>query len=150
MTKRQKLQWEAIGIDKTLELFNKLPEEVQDKILPPSLRVGAKYVMSLAKARAPEDSGWLKNNMKVSKYSKSKTRRNWGPHFVIYGVGWKYDKKHFYPHFVEFGTKFQKPQHFMSKSLEQSQEKIVGIVRRALNVRLPRFAKRYSIKGINL
>lgn len=150
MTKKERLKWELIGIEDTVRMFNKLPEELQDRILPQAMRVGAKHVQALAKAKAPVKTGWLRDHIVIGRYPKSKTRRNWGANWVVAWIGFKYDPEHYYGHFVEYGTKYQPPRPFMRPALKASQATILDVVRKAMNVRLPRFAKKYEIKGIHL
>ncbi|MBS9525914.1 HK97 gp10 family phage protein [Litoribacter alkaliphilus] len=85
---------------KLLQKLQKLPTEVQDKVVKKAVRDGAKAIQKEAKRTVPVDTGLMKKSIKV-KQAKKKYSEGF---LLIVKVE---DKKH---HLIELGTKDRKPQ----------------------------------------
>lgn len=97
------------------DLFKKLPEKFQRKILRRALMLGALQVRERARQLVPVDSGDLKRSIKARKPKGTKRgeiRREVGA-------------TEYYAHFVESGTKKIKAQPFLKPALDETTPKIV-------------------------
>ena len=91
---------EIKGLKELNNLLNKLPDKIAKKPLQNALRAGGNVVVKAAKAKAPVDTGLLRDSISVRK-SKEKTG---AVHYQV-GVYQKTGKKRpFYAHMIEFGT----------------------------------------------
>jgi HK97 gp10 family phage protein len=127
MTKKQALSLDQKTLDKSvkniLKALDEMPEKMQNQILNFGTRKGAVVVQEAAKTLAPVDTGALRDGIKIKKMPKRKTPKD----RVIYQVGLL--PHVFYGMFVEFGTKFQAAQPFMTPASERIQEVLDAVKR---------------------
>ena len=76
--------------------LNQLPAKIERNVMRSALRQGANVIRNDARQNAPVDDGDLKKSIKVS------TRARGGKVTATLRAG---DKKVFYAHFIEYGTK---------------------------------------------
>jgi HK97 gp10 family phage protein len=127
MTKKQAFSIDQKALDKSIKdivkALDDMPEKLQNQVLNFSTRKGAVVVQDNAKTFAPVDTGALRDGIKVKKLPKRKTPKNQ----VVYQVGLL--PHVFYGMFVEFGTKFQSANPFMTPASERVEEVLDAVKR---------------------
>jgi HK97 gp10 family phage protein len=109
---------ELKGFDSLVKKFNTLGRGIQNKIMSPALKAGAKVVLTESKRLAPVLSGTLRKTLKVKKGVRSRKAISW---YVQTGtrekMGISMDDKAYYPASVEFGTRKIKAKPYMRPAL---------------------------------
>lgn len=119
----------------------KLPGVLQEKVVVGATRAAAKVIANEAKERVPVRSGLLKKSIGVAKVKKSDTPTGHIKFYVVPksknyvsavlksdGVTFgtmKFDKRVYYAHMVEFGTKNMAARPFLRPAFENSGDKSV-------------------------
>ncbi len=98
------IDFKAFGIKELEAKFRKLPLRMQNKILRPSMRAGAKLVHQAAKSAVPKDTGLLRRSIILKAMKRSRTRIG----FVVRTKGREHfgidDKGKWYrPAIIEYG-----------------------------------------------
>jgi len=80
------------------KVLDQLPEKLQRNVIRGGLRAGGKVFVSEARRRASVKTGELRNSIRISSIRKTRT----GGLLALIKAG---NKKAWYPHLVEFGTR---------------------------------------------
>lgn len=132
------IRLEIKGLKELNNLLNKLPDKIAKKPLQNALRAGGNVVVKAAKAKAPVDTGLLRDSIAV-KQAKQKTG---AVHYQV-GVYQKIGKKRpFYAHMIEFGTSKMSPKPFMRPAWEETKAEVL----RTFSVRLAKSITTEALK----
>lgn len=108
--------------------LKELPYKTSETFVASAMMTEAKPIMDAMKKNAPEDTGRLKMFIvRSSRKGKGKVKINVG---VMRMNNKKFEKSGltsspYYAGFTEFGTKHQKAQHWMLRSIEETSEEFV-------------------------
>ncbi len=114
------------GVDELKRQLKRLDTKVRTSIVRSGLREGAKVAKQAAEAKAPVDSGFLRDNIKI------KTRKRGDKITAI--VGFAEDA--YYGRFIELGTKHMSAKPFLRPALDENQRQIVDAVKARMKKRI--------------
>jgi len=118
---------EIKGLQEMLATFKALPAEFRGRPVQTALRRATKIAQEDAIARAPQDDGRLKENIKLRRVSeKNRTREDGDEAYEVYVRRSPRKKRDdpsnaWYWRFVEFGTQHQAAQPFLRPAIENNQ-----------------------------
>lgn len=112
------------GLKELQRELKRLPDHLQKRAIRGAVKAGAMKVRKEARNAAAEDTGNLKQNIRV------RVSRKRGQDRVTYRVG--VTKDAFYGMFLEFGTKKMAPRPFLRPALDEHYRRVIEIVRERL------------------
>jgi len=114
------------GVDELKRQLKRLDTKVRTSIVRSGLREGAKVVKQAAEDKAPVDSGFLRDHIKI----KTKKR---GDNITAI-VGFAGDA--YYGRFIELGTKHMAAKPFLRPAIDENQRKIVDAAKLRMKKRI--------------
>jgi HK97 gp10 family phage protein len=106
---------EITGADEIIKALDELGPKVEKKILRKAVRKGLKPLLDEAKARAPEDTGKLKQSLTIR---AAKSRKRGTIALEVRPNERKFDGEFYYPAVVEYGRSDLEPNPFMAESFK--------------------------------
>jgi HK97 gp10 family phage protein len=108
------------GLDELEAMLNELAPKAAKTALRRAVRDGMEIFQAAAEEKAPRDTGALASDINIKTAAGSDGDIS-GTISAMVGPG----KKEFYALFQEYGTRFQKPQPFMTPAYEENKDKVL-------------------------
>ena len=139
-----KIQIDLKGFKGVSKKFNRLASrKIQNQLLNPALKDGAKVILTESKSLAPVLSGKLRDTLKVKKGPRSRKSISW---FVQTGTRTRLQIPEsdaaYYPAAVEFGTKNAVARPYMRPALENASEEALNAVGKTLGQKIKESARK--------
>ena len=152
MTKA-KIKVEIEGFEHITNRFDELGRGVQNKVMGPSLKAGAKIILKRTKDLAPVGTkikgnkkykpGRLKKTLKVKKGKRSRRSISW---YIQTGtrakLGIDKDDKGYYPFSLEYGTQFIKARPYMRPALTSAKSAALVKIAKTMDEKMTKIAEK--------
>lgn len=131
------------GLDKLLRTMQELPEELREKPLQKSLRVGTNVIRDKARSNAPVATGKLARNVMSGRIPVKDLPANMEDGYKVF-VRRSFKKKEsdpnnaWYWHFVEFGTVRMPAQPFLRPAFESEKNKALQTFANTFRLEVPK------------